>query len=1323
MAMITKPLFSCSSGGFRGFHDPSPLFMNPLFPGLQDDVTLFVRVPAGTMELGALLFTPARPVAQTGGTDLYTEIPLTFSHTDKTGGQEFWSARLPAQEKAVRYRFRLRAKGRDWYVLPHGTFRHAPRCARRDFLLQPGFQTPAWSHGVTYYSIMPDSFYNGDPDNDTRNDYSSLAAPFGMDHRGLNDWFGGDLLGIEKKFAYIHDYIGADAIALNPLWQSYSVAGYGANNLKMINAHFTSEAGLSAFLQAAHQKGFHVLLDAVFAYYVANSPLFNSTGYWPLPGAGTDKSSKYADFFAFTNWPQTLLSWGQPVIDLDGASAKEYVYTTPDSVVQTYLKAPYHADGWRFDVGNTLYGHERNEHEILKDIRGYLKKANPDALFLSEHGSTADMFDETLDSKWNYDFYRPLVEWAQGAITQSELAASLFEAVNRLPRPVALSVYNFLSNHDTPSIAYLLHYDYRAVKSAQILLMTYLGSPCIYYGDETGSRVVPNLDENGASRYGTHFDCMQWNRDLWNPEITALYRSLCELRRTHTSLRTGTFETLAADDEAKVFAFARYDADSIVLALTTRSEADQTFPLEVAALGMAEGDRFTNWLTGETVAVEGGKIAVFLRAEDGGAVLVSDGGRRSGRFRRQYELLGDGGEEPADCAQYEGEQLRLRAQTPVRLLGMEAENTGALTWTLDRLEEGAAGAAVLCDQLDGTGAVYAAVCRGGRLALYAANGGETPQLLHESSCALPLSLRLERRAGNAFAALLETPAGWQALEGSQIRLDMDTHLLAGAAALQGELLGSPPLWEAGERCYGDRFDSLPLDSLFHLRQAPAHRLEGESLRLAPGKMLRAPAPFSDFSVRTQLDVRPVGEGDALWLTLCLDDTDFLLLGRQKQGGQNRLLFAREQNGSRQIWASIPDETDAAVTVQLQRIGTKAAAFYRGEGEEGWHALFQPIHYNISEPSAGLLAEQTDGLFGYFTFGEYVFESDGSFYTPVCEEPLSLSPADFFSAPEGHFVPYSGEWENALGGFCQRQSSGLAAMGLEDKPLRDLYAETTLRRLEGGGWAGFGWHMAKPCAGEGGGGLLVRLFADNRLELVQGDTVLAACTVPDNLFQGGALRLCVQAAGGVVTVKAGLRSRTLLQAAEDRMAQGVCAFFCMDCACAFENFKFTRDATTWTFLPGANWQAGRFTASGIMSWTTLNRYAFTDVEVSARVRVQGPVTACPHAEEAGFHFSPAAGFTPVYGGLRVGLNSRGGVFVRSGDAELAAATLPAPAEEVRLTIRLCSGTLLLSVDGQESLRWQAPLKNGYAFQLYAINADSSFEELSIRPLPHGGGAAH
>lgn len=95
---------------------------------------------------------------------------------------------------------------------------------------------------------------------------------------------------------------------------------------------------------------------------------------------------------------------------------------------------------------------------------------------------------------------------------------------------------------------------------AVTLLMTYIGVPCIYYGDGWGCRGATTRIVVAASR-GT----VQWDHH------NDLYRRLIQLRKQRPALRRGDMQTLYAGDHT--LAFARSLESDLVLVACSATQA------------------------------------------------------------------------------------------------------------------------------------------------------------------------------------------------------------------------------------------------------------------------------------------------------------------------------------------------------------------------------------------------------------------------------------------------------------------------------------------------------------------------------------------------------------------------------------------------------------------------------------------------------------------------------------------------------------------------------------------------------------------------------
>ena len=78
------------------------------------------------------------------------------------------------------------------------------------------------------------------------------------------------------------------------------------------------------------------------------------------------------------------------------------------------------------------------------------------------------------------------------------------------------------------------------IRPAHLILMTYIGSPSIYYGDEI------NLERKNDDGIGidASFYAMEWDESNWDRERYNLYKALGELRSKYSALKTGAVRDL-----------------------------------------------------------------------------------------------------------------------------------------------------------------------------------------------------------------------------------------------------------------------------------------------------------------------------------------------------------------------------------------------------------------------------------------------------------------------------------------------------------------------------------------------------------------------------------------------------------------------------------------------------------------------------------------------------------------------------------------------------------------------------------------------------------
>ena len=154
------------------------------------------------------------------------------------------------------------------------------------------------------------------------------------------------------------------------------------------------------------------------------------------------------------------------------------------------------------------------------------------------------------------------------------MTAGSTDARSRIPYANQLCQFNLLGSHDTARFLTLVGEDRGLMRLALLLLFTYPGVPCIYYGDEIGM-TGGNDPFNRA--------CFDWDEGHWDRGLRAWVQALAGIRRDHPALRRGAYQTLLADGD--LFACARcLGAEVVILIINRGVEPQNGLRLPLGAL-------------------------------------------------------------------------------------------------------------------------------------------------------------------------------------------------------------------------------------------------------------------------------------------------------------------------------------------------------------------------------------------------------------------------------------------------------------------------------------------------------------------------------------------------------------------------------------------------------------------------------------------------------------------------------------------------------------------------------------------------------------------
>ena len=468
---------------------------------------------------------------------------------------------------------------------------------------QKNFKTPDWLKGGVIYQIFPDRFYNSGSkkkrvpsDRIIRDDVHAL--PYwrpNEDGKVLNnDYFGGDLKGIEKKLPYLQD-LGVTCIYLNPIFEAHSNHRYNTADYMKTDPLLGTEEDFVNLCKAAHKKGIRIILDGVFSHTGDDSIYFNKYRRYGDGGAYNTKKSPYYKWYDFFKYPDEYRSWWGfetlPEVNEDSKEYTEFI-TGKNGVIEKWLTLG--ADGWRLDVADEL------PDSFIDAVRRAVKRVKPDALLLGEVWEDATtkfsygqrrnfLLGRQFDSIMNYPFANAVLEFARYGEAE-KFSRSVMEIVENYPAEALNVMMNHIGTHDTQrAITSLVgensenhgrlwqekHHNLpknkkikgiRLLKLASSIQFMLPGVPSVYYGDEIGMQ-----------GYKDPFNRCYFDWDNQDAELSEHYKKLCKIRRENSCLKDGRIFFVSS--MLGCTAFRRTDGHNSLLIIANRNEEDIVYNL------------------------------------------------------------------------------------------------------------------------------------------------------------------------------------------------------------------------------------------------------------------------------------------------------------------------------------------------------------------------------------------------------------------------------------------------------------------------------------------------------------------------------------------------------------------------------------------------------------------------------------------------------------------------------------------------------------------------------------------------------------------------
>ncbi|MFC0189164.1 alpha-glycosidase [Fictibacillus aquaticus] len=508
------------------------------FAYAYDEKTLHIRLRTkkGDMDSVSLIYGDPYNWNEDGWQT--SKMAMEYSGSDEWF--DYYFAAIQPEFRRLRYGFELISGDVKKVYTERGLFDEAPFDDTAYYFCFPFlnsadvFRAPSWVRDTVWYQIFPERFANGNLKNDPEG-----ALPWGSADPEINNFFGGDFEGVIENISYLKE-LGISGIYFTPIFKAKSNHKYDTIDYMEIDPQFGDKETFRKLVKVCHENGIKVMLDAVF----------NHSGYYFKPFQDVlenEEQSAYKDWFHLREYPikteprpnydTFAFEKSMPKLNTENPEVRRYLLD-----VARYWVEEFDIDGWRLDVANEV------DHAFWREFRKTVKSVKPDTYILGEiwHDSMPWLAGDQFDAVMNYPFTNAALDFvASEKIDAAAFAEKIMNVVHMYPENVSEAAFNLLGSHDTQRVLTLCGDTKEKVKLLYVLMMSYSGTPCIYYGDE--------ISMTGGKDPGCR-KCMEWVEEKQDLDMYRHVQKLITLRKTVSGFGNGaTLKFLKTEDQTLLF--------------------------------------------------------------------------------------------------------------------------------------------------------------------------------------------------------------------------------------------------------------------------------------------------------------------------------------------------------------------------------------------------------------------------------------------------------------------------------------------------------------------------------------------------------------------------------------------------------------------------------------------------------------------------------------------------------------------------------------------------------------------------------------------------
>ncbi|OKH20350.1 alpha-amylase [Hydrococcus rivularis NIES-593] len=346
-----------------------------------------------------------------------------------------------------------------------------------------------------------------------------------------------------EKLDYLCE-LGINAIELMPLKEypgDYSW-GYNPRHFFATESSYGSTEQLKRMIDECHARGIRVIIDGIYNHSEAESPLTQiDHDYW-YHHSPRDPDNNWGPEFNYEHYDENL----------DVKPAWQFIGDT----VRFWIEE-YHIDGIRYDAARQIANYDFMNWIVqeAKKTAG-MKPFYNIAEHIPETPSITNL-DGPMDGCWHESFYHAVKEHVCGDTFDIERLKDAIDGKRQGFMGVT-NIVNYVTNHDHDRLMVELAnrniFDeaaFKRVKLATVLLMTAVGVPMIWMGEEFGEYKPKTIEKSK----------IEWSlleNDL-NRGLFEYYKGLINLRKNNHALYTENIDFFHEDPESKVLAYTRWN--------------------------------------------------------------------------------------------------------------------------------------------------------------------------------------------------------------------------------------------------------------------------------------------------------------------------------------------------------------------------------------------------------------------------------------------------------------------------------------------------------------------------------------------------------------------------------------------------------------------------------------------------------------------------------------------------------------------------------------------------------------------------------------------